>query len=149
MLAVIGEQPAFPRLLGDGQVTHAVRVITPLEIAEISGREKFVLVARPALELFAREDVLLVDGVAFAQGLREGGKKVRVLVVAVDVRAVFLHGILDFQDGGIFPVLGVQHAHALRLFHGEIDVLEDTFALAARAEGIDRYRHADAQGYKD
>jgi len=85
-----------------------------------------------------------VDGISFAQCLRQCGEQVRVLVVAVDVGAVFLHRILYLQHSRIFSRLGVQHAHAVRLFHGEVDVLEDTLALAARAEGMDRHRHAGA-----
>ncbi|GEM_PF-1806031 len=34
-----------------------------------------------------------------AERLCEGGEKVRELVVAVNVRTVFLHRILYFQDG--------------------------------------------------
>ena len=43
-------------------------------------------------------DNSLFAGISFAERLREGGEKVRELVVAVDVRTVFLHGILYFQD---------------------------------------------------
>ena len=58
-----------------------------------------MFVPRLVLELFPDEDVLFVQGISFAERLREGCEKVRELVVAVDVRTVFLHGILYFQDG--------------------------------------------------
>ncbi|GFH99285.1 hypothetical protein IMSAGC004_01688 [Bacteroidaceae bacterium] len=89
-----------------------------------------------------------MDGISFAQRLRYGCEQVRVLVVAVDVGTVFLYRVLYLQHGRVFSRLGVQYAYTVRLFHGEIDVLEDTFALASRAESIDRHCHAGAQGYK-
>ena len=45
--------------------------------------------------------------------------------------------IFDFQDGGIFTRLGVQHTHTICIFHREIDILKDVLALAARTERID------------
>ena len=146
LLAVVGEQPAFFRFLRDGQVTHAVRVVASLEIAEIGRREELLLLARLVFELLPHEDVLLVQGVPFAERLGQCCEQLRVLIVAVDVGRIFLHGVLDFQDGGIFAGLGVQHACAVGLFHGKIDVPEDPLAFAARAERIDRYGHAGTQG---
>ena len=144
LLAVVGEQAALLRLLRDGQVAKAIRVRTPFEIAEIRCREELPVALLLVGELLPDENVLLVDGVPFAQ--REGGEQVRKLVVTVNVGRILLHRILDFQDGGVFPRLGVQHAHALRIFHREVNVPKDAFALAARAERIDRQGHTHAQG---
>ena len=148
LLVVEREQSALLRLLCDSQVTHAVRVVAPLEVTEVGRREELVFVARLVLELFPDEDVLFVQGISFAERLCEGGEKVRELIVAVNVCAVFLHGVLYFQDSRIFARLGIEHAHAVRLFHGKIDVLKDTLALASGTERIDRQGHAGTQGDK-
>ena len=83
-----------------------------------------------------------MNGISFAESLCQGSEKVCELVVAVDIGRVFLHGILHLQYSRVFAGLGVQHAYAVCIFHREIDVLKDTFALAARSERIDRYAHA-------
>lgn len=146
LLAVEREQAALPGFLRDGQVAYAVRVPPAFEIPEIGRGQELVRVARPVLELLADEHVLLVYRIAFAQRLRHGREQARELVVAVDVGGMFLHGILHPQDGGVFSGLGVQHADAVHVLHGEIDVLEDALALSSRAEGIDRDGHARAKG---
>ena len=48
-----------------------------------------------------------MQGISFAERLCEGGEKVRELIVAVNVSAVFLHGVLYFQDSRIFARLGI------------------------------------------
>ena len=146
LLAVIREQAAFLRLLRDGQVTKAVRVRTSLEIAEIRGREELPVALRLICEPLSHENILLVESIPFAQGQRKRREQICELVVAVDVGRILLHWVLDFQDGGVFPRLGVQHADSVRIFHREIDVLKDAFAFAARAERIDGQGHARAQG---
>lgn len=103
-------------------------------------------VACHILELLAHEHVLLVNRIAFAQRLCDGGEQVCELVVAVDVGRILLHGVLHPQDGRVFPGLGVQHPDAVHVLHGEIDVLEDALALAARAESMDRNGHARTEG---
>ena len=117
LLAVVGEQAALLRLLRDGQVAHAVRVGTPLEVAEIGFGEELAVSSRFSGETFAHEDVLLVQGVPFAQRLCQSSEQLRELVIAVYVRAVFLYGIFDFQHGRIFAGLGVQYADSVRIFH--------------------------------
>ena len=148
-LAVERKQPAFLGFLRNRQVARAVRVVAPFEIAEIGRREKLVLAARLVLELFLDENVLFVNGISFAQSLCKGREKLRELVVTVDIRGVFLHRILHFQDGGILAAFGVQYAYAVRIFHGIVNVLKDTFTLAAGSESIDRYGHAGTYGYED
>ena len=102
--------------------------------------------ARPVLEPLADEHVLLVYGITFAQGLRDGSEQARELIVAVDVRRILLHRIFHFEDGRIFACLRIDHTDAVHVLHGEIDVLEDALAFPSRAEGIDRDGHACTQG---
>lgn len=64
-----------------------------------------MFVARLVLELFPDEDVLFVQGISFAERLCEGGEKVRELIVAVDVRAVFCTGFSIFRIAEYSPVL--------------------------------------------
>jgi len=68
----------------------------------------------------------------------------REIVVAVYVRRILLYRILDLQHGGVFARLGVQDTHTFRVFHREIDVLEDTLALASGTERMDGYGHTRA-----
>ena len=144
-LVVEREKTAFLSLLRDGQVTKAVRVLAATEITEVRRREKFSFAVRFIRKAFPDENILFVNGVPFAQCLRKGSEQVRELVVTVDVRRILLHRILYFQYGGIFAGLGVQYAHTVRLFRRKIDILKDSLALAACAERIDRYGHADTQ----
>ena len=75
LLVVEREQSALLRLLCDSQVTHAVRVVAPLEVTEVGRREELVFVARLVLELFPDEDVLFVQGISFAERLCEAVKR--------------------------------------------------------------------------
>ena len=68
----------------------------------------------------------------------------REIVVAVYVRRILLYRILDLQHSGVFARLGVQDTHTFRVFHREIDVLEDTLALASGTERMDGYGHTRA-----
>ena len=111
-------------------------------------RQELLTVSRFARKLFPDEDVLLVDGVPFAQRLRKGGEQVCEVVVTVNVRRIFLYRILYLKYGGIFAGLGVQHTHTVRFLRREIDVLKDSLALAARTERIDRQGHTRAQSDK-
>ena len=146
LLAVEGQQLALLGLLGDDEIGHAVGVGASREVAEIGLAEKLVLVARLVAELTVHEHVLLVEGIAFAEGLCEGGHQTGELVVAVGVGRELLHGVFHAEHGGILARLGVEHAHAVAVLHGEVDVLDDTLALAARAEGIDGDCHAGEDG---
>ena len=85
-----------------------------------------------------------MNGITFSQGQGKGGEQMREIVVAVYVRRILLYRILDLQHGGVFASLGVQDTHAFRVFHREIDVLEDTLALASGTERMDGYGHTRA-----
>ena len=146
LLAVEGQQLALLGLLGDDEIGHAVGVGASREVAEIGLAEELMLVARLVAELTAHEHVLLVEGIVFAEGLRKGGHQTGELIVAVGVGRELLHGVLHAEHGGILARLGVEHAHAVAVLHGEVDVLDDTLALAARAEGIDGDCHAGEDG---
>lgn len=143
-LVVEREKAAFPGFLRDGQVTHAVRVRPSLEIPEIRFRKELLLPGILVDKTLPHEDVLLVNGITFSQGQGKGGEQMREIVVAVYVRRILLYRILDLQHGGIFARLGVQDTHAFRVFHREIDVLEDTLALASGTERMDGYGHTRA-----
>lgn len=71
------------------------------------------------------------------------------LVIGIDVGTILLHRILHFQHSGVFACLGIYHTDTVRIFHGEIDVLEYPFPFASRAESIDRNGHACANGNKN
>ena len=60
----------------------------------------------------------------------------------------FCTGFSTFSTAEYSPVL-VYHTDTVRIFHGEIDVLEYPFPFASRAKGIDRNGHAYANGNKN
>ena len=51
------------------------------------------------LELFAHEDILLVNGIAFTKSLGKCGNKMVELLVAVNVCRILLYRILHLQNG--------------------------------------------------
>ena len=91
----------------------------------------------------AAEDVLLVQGVSLAQGLGKGVQQGSEAVVGVDVRGVLQHRVLHLEDGRVIAVLRIEDTDPVHLLHGEVDVLEDTAALAAGPEGEHRDGHPD------
>ena len=143
LAGVVGEELAALALLRDDEVGEGVGVLPAREIAEIAVGEELPGAPLRILEPPAAEDVLLVQGVSLAQGLGEGGHKGSELIVRVDVRGVLLHRVLHSEDGGVVAVLGVENADAIHFLDGEVDVLEDTAALAAGPEGEHRDGHPD------
>ena len=146
LLAVIGEQTTLLRLLRDRQIADAVRIGPASEISEIGGGQELTFLPVRTLKLLAHENVLLVQGISFSQGLHKRGEQLREPVVTVDIRAVFLYGILHLQNRRVFAGLGVQYTYTVRILHRKIDVLEDMLALASGTECVNRHGHADAQG---
>ena len=60
----------------------------------------------------------------------------RELIVAVNVRAVFLHGGLYFQDSRIFARLGIEHADDNELTPSDISLSKICRELNASADEI-------------
>ena len=81
------------------------------------------------LECLPHKHVLLVQRIAFAQGLGKGGEEVGELIVGLDVGGILLHRVLHLQNSGVFARLGIEHADAIHFLDGEVDVLEDALAL--------------------
>ncbi len=98
------------------------------------------------LECLPHKHVLLVQRIAFAQGLGKGGEEVGELIVGLDVGGILLHRVLHLQNSGVFARLGIEHADAIHFLDGEVDVLEDALALPSRAECLDTDGHAHADG---
>ena len=69
LLLIIGIEPTFLSLLCDGEVGLTLRVSSPVEILEIGVAKIFSLLLPFHTELLHTEDILLVDGIAFAQRL--------------------------------------------------------------------------------
>ena len=76
-------------------------------------------------------------------------EKLREHIVRVDIGAILLYRVLQFQHGGIFSGLGIYHTNPVHFFHGEIDVLKDALPLAACSKCIYRHGHAYANGNED
>ena len=145
-LVVERHQAALLVLLCDGQVADAVSKRSAVEIAEVALAQKLMISRTLFLERLPHKHILLVHGIAFAQGLGKGSEEVSKLIVGLDVGGILLHGVLHLQHGGVFARLGIEHADAIHFLDGEVDVLEDAFALPSRAECLDTDGHAHADG---
>ena len=143
LAGVVGEELAALALLRDHEAGQGIGILPALEVAEITVGEELPGASLRMLEPPAAEYVLLVQGVSLTQGLGEGGHQGSELIVRVDVRGVLLHRVLHSEDGGVVAVLGVENADAIHFLDGEVDVLEDTAALAAGPEGEHRDGHPD------
>ena len=145
-LVVERHQTALLVLLCDGEVADAVGKGSAVEIAEVTLAQELMISTVLFLECLPHKHVLLVQRIAFAQGLGKGGEEVGELIVGLDVRRILLYRILDLQHGGVFARLGIEHADAIHFLDGEVDVLEDALALPSRAECLDTDGHAHADG---
>ena len=145
-LVVERHQAALLILLCDGEVADAVGKWSAVEIAEVALAQKLMISRTLFLERLPHKHILLVHGIAFAQGLGKGSEEVSKLIVGLDVGGILLHGVLHLQHGGVFARLGIEHADAIHFLDGEVDVLEDALALPSRAECLDTDGHAHADG---
>lgn len=84
-----------------------------------------------------------MECVSLSESGRDGGEQVAELIIRVNVGGVFLHRVLECEDGGILAGLGVDNADAVAVLHGEIYVLEHFFPLTPCAEYSYRDRHPD------
>ena len=145
-LVVERHQAALLVLLRDGQVADTVGKGSAVEIAEIALAQELMISRTLFLKRLPHKHVLLMQRIAFAQGLGKGGEEVAELIVCLDVGRVFLYGVLHLQHSGVFACLSIEHTDAIHILDGEVDVLEDAFPLAARAECLDTDGHAHADG---
>ena len=137
---VVGEKLALLVLLRDDKIGGRVGVFTPFEILEVTVRKELSLNVFRVVEAAAREDVLLLDGIALAERLDDGCQQCGELIVGIGVGRVFLHRVLHTDDRRVFAGLGVEHSHAVHVLCREVDVLKNPLALAACAES----QHGDA-----
>ena len=145
-LVVERHQAALLVLLCDGEVADAVGKGSAVEIAEVTLAQELMISTVLFLECLPHKHVLLVQRIAFAQGLGKGGEEVGELIVGLDVGGILLHRVLHLQNSGVFARLGIEHADAIHFLDGEVDVLEDALALPSRAECLDTDGHAHADG---
>ena len=62
---------------------------------------------------------------------------------------MLLYGVAHGKDSGQLTGLGIEHAHSLYVLNGEVNLLEDLGALAARTEAINRHCHAQTDGHEE
>ena len=149
LAAVVAEKPLFPVLLRDGQKSGAVGVLTSLEIAEVTLREILTLSVVLSPVSFTGEDILLMDGITLSKGGHQRGQNIGVGTVLGGVGTVLLYGVAHGKDSGQLTGLGIEHAHSLYVLNGEVNLLEDLGALAARTEAINRHCHAQTDGHEE
>ena len=145
-LVVERHQAALLIFLCDGQVADAVSKRSAVEIAEVALAQKLMISRTLFLERLPHKHILLVHGIAFAQGLGKGSEEVSKLIVGLDVGGILLYRVLHLQHSGVFARLGIEHTDAIHFLDGEVDVLEDALALASRTECLDTDGHAHADG---
>src|SRR5574344_1038037 len=139
-------QAALLVLLCDGEVADAVGKRSAVEIAEVALAPKLMISRTLFLERLPHKHILLVHGIAFAQGLGKGSEEVSKLIVGLDVGGILLYRVLHLQHSGVFARLGIEHTDAIHFLDGEVDVLEDAPALASRTECLETHGHAHADG---
>ena len=149
LAGVIGHEPAALALLRNHQAGEGVGMLPPVEIAEITLGEVLATAGPVVTETPPAEDVLLLERITLPERLRDRSEEGSELIVGVDVRGVFLHGILHRQDGRVVAVLGVQHTDPFHLLDSEVDVLEDAAALAPGTKGKDGDGHADEDRHEN
>ena len=145
-LVVERHQAALLVLLCNGEVADAVSKRSAVEIAEVALAQKLMISRTLFLERLPHKHILLVHGIAFAQGLGKGSEEVGELIVGLDVGGIFLHRVFHLQHSGVFARLGIEHTDAIHFLDGEVDVLEDALALASRTECLNTDGHAHADG---
>ena len=59
---------AFLVLLGNDDICATIRILSSLEVPEIAFRQELLVALVRTLELLFRENILLVDGIAFTKG---------------------------------------------------------------------------------
>ena len=74
-------------------------MLPTFEIAEIAFGQELTVAVCLSLELFLGEDVLLMDGIAIAQGCHDCCHETGILIVAVDIGTELLNGILHGKNG--------------------------------------------------
>ena len=148
-LGIVAEQTALAVLLRDAEHGLDLSVLAPVEIAEVGlleGGELAAVHQFRRVEALADEDVLLLEDVALTERLADLGEELLVVVVAVGVGRVFLHGVLDLHHRRVVARLGVDDARAVNVLNGEVDIIENLSSLAACAESADGDGHAREDG---
>ena len=90
-----------------------------------------------------------MNGIVFAKRRTYGCEQFGIFIIGIDVAAELRHGILHFQDSRDFAGFGIYHAYAIRFLDSEIDVMEDTAALPAGAEGPYGNSHTETYSQTD
>ena len=75
-LVIIAEQTTFLVLLRDDNVGGAIRIFPSLEVSEIALGQELLIALVFTSEFLFREDILFVDGVAFAKCGHQRGQQV-------------------------------------------------------------------------
>ena len=140
------EESAFLVFLRDSNKSGTVCMLPSLKIAEIAFRQKLSVPVCLALKLFLGKDVLLVDGIAIAQGCHDCRHETRILIVAVDIGTELLNGILHGKNSRVFASLGIKHTNTIHVLDREIDVLEYLCPFTACTECGNGNCHANQDG---
>jgi len=122
-LGVVLHEGGLHRFLGDDEVGADLCVWAAVEVAEVAAREELHVGCDGMVVALTAEDVLFLQGVAFAEGLDDVVQHVGVGDVLHGIGGILLHGVLYLDDDGRIAVLREEdRVHQLAI--GILDVLE-------------------------
>ena len=93
------EKSAFLILLSNRDIGSTISMLPAVELTEVTLGKELTIAVFFALELFLGKNILLMDGIAIAQGCHDCRHETGILIVAVYVGTEFLYGILHGKDG--------------------------------------------------
>ena len=105
---IILDESALHDFLCDDEIGFDFRIGPSLKIPEITlAQELHILRYLMVVELLA-EDVLLLEGIPFAQCLHDVVENIHEIHIQLSIGAVLLHRILNLNDDGTVAILGEQ-----------------------------------------
>ena len=122
-LGVVLHEGGLHRLLGDDEVGADLGIGAAVEVAEVAAREELHVIGDGMVVALTAEDVLFLQGVAFAEGLDDIVQHVGIGDILHGIGGILLHGVLYLDDDGRIAVLREEdRVHQLAI--GILDVLE-------------------------
>ena len=122
-LGVVLHEGGLDGLLRDNEVGAYLGIGSAIEVAEVAPSEELNIVGDVVVVALAAQHVLLLQGIALAEGLDDVVQHVGEGDILNCVRGILLHGVLDLDDDGGIAVLREEN-RVQQLAGAILDVLE-------------------------
>ena len=122
-LGVVLHEGGLDGLLRDNEVGAYLGIGSAIEVAEVAPSEELHIVGDVVVVALAAQHVLLLQGIALAEGLDDVVQHVGEGDILNCVRGILLHGVLDLDDDGGIAVLREEN-RVQQLAGAILDVLE-------------------------